>query len=307
MVTHRRHTGKKEPRYLEDITLTVDSGREAGRPDLQEDLFASGSFFGLYDEKRILDKLKKVGMTEILYRKGYRNLRIQISKQDNYTSRLYVDSADISDNETRLIELIVREGIFRPKQSFVPGFDFKEGLSMLLIEWLALQDPKASFSADRPRLPGQQHPGLGGLKNMQEILYSFGRSLGKDAIIDIPEYYHAAVIYSRMYSEIYSRKYSFFSPVDAGKLHAIMRDFSGVPLAEVSFAVTFDCLLDARTGKRVQWKPSEQIYPISDKMYRYFEKKEYKEILEKTMNELSFTMDWERYRRLKEQGVMDDI
>ena len=64
MVTHRRHTGKKEPRYLEDITLTVDSGREAGRPDLQEDLFASGSFLGLYDEKRILDKLK-VGMTEI--------------------------------------------------------------------------------------------------------------------------------------------------------------------------------------------------------------------------------------------------
>jgi hypothetical protein len=307
MMTQRSHAGKKEPRYLEDITLTVDSGQDVVRPGYEEDLFASGRFLGMYDEKRILSKLKKVGMMEILAGRGYRNFRIHITKQDNYTSRLYVDSVDTSGDDTRLIELIVREGVFRPRKSFVPGFDFQEGLSMLLIEWLSLQDPKSSFLPGKPRLPGQQYPGLGGLKNMQELLYSFGRSLGKDAIIDIPEYYHAAVIYSRMYSEIYSRKYSFFSPVDAGKLNAIMRDFPDVPLSEVSFAVTFDCLLDARTGEQVQWKPSEQIYPISHKLHRYFAQKEYKEILENTMNELSFTMDWEKYRQLKKNGVMDEV
>ena len=303
MTAQRPHTRKKEPRYLEDITLAVDSSL----PKQQGDLFASDRFLGLYDERRLTGKLRKIGMMQILNRRGYRNLRIHMAKQDNYTSRLYVDSVDFPDGETRLVELIVREGVFRPKKSFIPGFDFQEGLSMLLIEWLALQDPRASFSEDKPRLPGQQHPGVGGLKNMQELLYIFGRDLEKDAIIDIPEYYHAAVIYSRMYSEIYSRKYSFFSPVDAGMLEAVMRDFKDIPLAEVSFAVTFDCLLDARTGEQVRWKPSEQMYPISKKLHRYFEQKEYREILENTMNGLSFTMDWERFRRLKEQGVADEV
>ena len=303
MTAQRPHTGKKEPRYLEDITLAVDSSL----PKQQGDLFASDRFLGLYDERRLTGKLRKIGMMQILNRRGYRNLRIHMAKQDNYTSRLYVDSVDFPDGETRLVELIVREGVFRPKKSFIPGFDFQEGLSMLLIEWLALQDPRASFSEDKPRLPGQQHPGVGGLKNMQELLYIFGRDLEKDAIIDIPEYYHAAVIYSRMYSEIYSRKYSFFSPFDAGMLEAVMRDFKDIPLAEVSFAVTFDCLLDARTGEQVRWKPSEQMYPISKKLHRYFEQKEYREILENTMNGLSFTMDWERFRRLKEQGVADEV
>ena len=303
MTVQRRHTGKKEPRYLEDITLSAD----ASRPMRQEDLFTSGRFLGLYDEKRLSDMLKKAGMAEILSRRGYRNFRVHVARQDNYTSRLYVDSADSSDDSARLIELIMREGVFRPKRSFVPGFDFREGLSMLLIEWLALQDPKASFTPDKPRLPGQEYPGLGGLKNMQKLLYTFGRDLGKDAIIDIPEYFHAAVIYSRMYSEIYSRMYSFFSPVDAGTLQAIMRDFKDIPLADVSFAVAFDCLLNAHTGERFQWKPSEQIYPISERLNRYFEQKEYKEILENTMNGLSFTMDWERYRQLKEKGVVDEI
>ena len=86
-----------------------------------------------------------------------------------------------------------------------------------------------------------------------------------------------------------------------------MRDLQGVPLAEASFAVTFDCLLDARTGERVKWKPSEQMYPLSKKLYRYFEQKEYRQILEDTMNGLSFTIDWERFRKLKEQGAMNEI
>lgn len=295
---------KKEPKYLEDITYTVADNQESR----QNALFTSGRFLGLYDEKQIMDMLNKAGITKILYKRGYRDLVITISKQDNYTYRLYVDyDAHGEDVPTRLIELIVREGVFRPKQSFVKGFDFQEGLSMLLIEWLALQDPKESFSPERPRLPGQAYPGLGGLKKMQSILYEFGKESGKDAIIDIPEYYHAAVIYSRLYSEIYSLAYSFFSPYDSGQLQAMIRDFKDVPLADVSYAVTYNCLKDARTGEPAYWKPSEEIYPLSRKLYKYFNLNEYKSIVAKTMNELSFTMDWERYGRLKEQGITDEV
>ena len=301
-MTHDRGRTKKEPRYLEDITYSI-----ATQPlDGKSELFASNRFLGIYDEKQITRFLEKVGIIAILHKKGYRNLIVSASKQDNYTSRLYVNF-DTQEKETRLIELIVREGVFRPKQCFIDGFDFSEGLSMLMIEWLALQDPWASFNQDKPRLPGQQYPGLGGLKNMQGMLYKFGKSMGKDAIIDIPEFYHAAVIYSRMYSEIYSRVYSFFSPNDAGQLQAMIRDFSGCSLADVSFAITFDCLLNAKDGKKAQWRPSEQIYPISKKLHRYFEHGNYRSIVENTMKDLSFTMDWEKFTALKGQGVIDEI
>jgi hypothetical protein len=294
---------KKVPKYLEDITYSIaeDPVRKT------DDLFSSNRFLGLYDEKQIMDMLTKSGMVKILYERGYRDLVISLSQQDNYTYRLYVDFASQEEENTRLIELIVREGIFRPKKTFVSGFDFDEGLSMLLIEWLALQDPRSPFSDERPRLPGQAYPGLGGLKNMQSLLYDFGKASGKDAIIDIPEYYHAAVIYTRLYSEIYSLAYSFFSPIDSGQLQAMIRDFKGVPLADVSFAVTFDCLCNAHTGEPAYWKPSEEIYPISRKLHRYFNLKQYKDIVIETMNGLSFSMDWDKYQRLRVKGITDEV
>jgi len=293
---------KKEPKYLEDITYSI-------APDPlgdKDDLFLSSRFLGVYDEKQIMKMLEKVGIVEILYKKGYRNLIITISKQDNYTSRLYVNH-DALDKDTRLIELIIREGVFRPTEHFVDGYDFPDGLSMLLVEWLALQDPKASYNSDKPRLPGQIHPGLGGLKNMQAMLYSFGKTLNKDAIIDIPEYYHAAVIYSRMYSEIYSRMYSFFSPVDTGMLQAMIRDLYEKPLAMVSDAITHDCLLNADTLEKARWSPSEQIFPISKRLKAYVGHSQYHDIVEKTVNSLRFTMDWDKYALLMKKGRIDEI
>jgi hypothetical protein len=301
MSPNRMHA-KKEPKYLEDITYTIAPETLQNK----DDLFVSNLFLGIYDEDQIMKILEKAGIVGILHKKGYRNLIISLSKQDNYTSRLYVNF-DTLEKETRLLELIVREGIFRPTECFVDGFDFHEGLSMLLVEWLALQDPRAEFEHGKPRLPGQQYPGLGGLKNLQGMLHLFGKSMGKDAIIDIPEYYHAAVIYARMYSEIYSRMYSFFSPFDAGKLQAMIRDLYDKPLSEVSFAIAMDCLLDAKNGEKVQWRPSEQIYPISKRLKHYVEHKGYHDLVEKTMNELRFTMDWGKYALLKDQGVTDEI
>ncbi len=293
---------KKEPKYLEDITCTIAPDPLSDK----DDLFTSSRFLGVYDEKQIMRMLEKVGMIEILYKRGYRNLVITVSKQDNYTSRLYVNY-DSPEKETRLIELIIREGVFRPKEDFVEGFDFSDGLSMLLVEWLALQDPKASYTSSKPRLPGQVYPGLGGLKNIQAMLYSFGKNMSKDAIIDIPEYYHAAVIYSRMYSEIYSRMYSFFSPVDAGMLQAMIRDLYEKPLAMVSSAIAFDCLLDADTGEKAHWSPSEQIFPVSKRLKAYVTHNQYHAIVKRMISELRFTIDWDRYDSLVKQGITDEI
>ncbi len=297
-----RQPGKKDPRYLEDITYSI-----ATEPERLEDLFSSNNLFmGKYDDNKMMAKLDRVGIIGILHKKGYRDLVVSIIRPDDYTSRLYVNF-DSQEKETRLIELIVREGFFKPREDFIPSYDFSAGLSMLLIEWVALQDPQATFSPEKPRLPGQQYPGIGGLKNMQELLYHLCKSSRKDAIVDVPEYFHSAAIYSRMYTKIYDRIFAFFSPVDAGIMQAMLRDLTGRPLADISFAVAFDCLLDARTGKNVKWRTSEQIYPISRKLHHYVEDDQYKRIVIKTMEERSYAIDWDRYEQIKAHGLIDEL
>ncbi|HOM29756.1 MAG TPA: hypothetical protein PLS81_09915 [Deltaproteobacteria bacterium] len=298
----RRH--KKSPRYLEDLTYSVAEGGIAPEnPFVAQDLF-----LGRYNESQVMEKLAGVGMIDLLKSRGYNDLVVQIFRQDGFTSRFYVNFGS-PGSSTRLIELVVREGVFRPTETFIPGYDFSDGLAMLLIEWMALQDPRASFSRERPRLPGQQYPGLGGLKKMQALLYELGKETGKEAIVDVPEYFHAAAIYSRLYTEIYDRKYAFFSPIDAGIMNAILRDVCVEPrgLADVSFAIAFDCLLDGKTLKPVTWRSSEQVYPISNRLQRYIDDERYKRIVHKTMEERSFAMDWERYDKIKERGLLDAL
>jgi hypothetical protein len=101
--------------------------------------------------------------------------------------------------------------------------------------------------------------------------------------------------------------YSFFSPIDAGLMQAMLRDLKGKPLSDISFAVSFDCLINVKTGKTVKWRPSEQVYPISKKLKRYFEDDQYKQIALRTMNEYSFSVDWDKYERLKEQGTLNEV
>ncbi|PKN77478.1 MAG: hypothetical protein CVU52_00260 [Deltaproteobacteria bacterium HGW-Deltaproteobacteria-10] len=302
-MTRRRSRSKKNPLYLEDITDVLPF--EGSRIEAN-DFFSANLFMGLYDETQIMKKLEKVGIIQILQQKGFRKLLISIDKQDAYTSRLYVNFDTIAEN-TRLIEVIVREGFFKPKQSFIPAYDFTGGLPMLLIEWLTLQDPTAGFTSNRPRLPGQDYPGLGGLKSMQEFLYKMGKASGKAAIIDIPEHFHTAVIYSSLYSRIYSATYSFFSPVDAGIMQAMKRDLNERSLAETSFAVAFDCLINSNTGDPARWISSEQVYPISEKLKSYVEDDRYKEIALATMNDSAFSINWEKFDRLKEKGLLNDL
>ncbi|MEA2102249.1 MAG: hypothetical protein U9P80_06705 [Thermodesulfobacteriota bacterium] len=287
---------KKDPKYLEDITFS--DGMDPMAWGSERDMFSSDLFLGRYSKEMIMDMLKSVGMVDIFQKRGYRDLIISTFRSEEYTSRLYVNF-ESTDRETRLIELVVREGVFRPKKTFVDGFDFREGISCLLVEWLTLQDPGAAFTAERPRFPSQEYPGLGGLVNMQRLLRRFARKSGKDAIVDVPEQYHAAVMYSHTCS--------FFSPVDGGKLKNMMRTFSDHPLAMVSFAIASGCMRDENTGIDEVWNPSELIYPTSRKVEAYLQSSGYMRLFHEADNNVKYSIDWERYEQFKAKGIMDEL
>lgn len=292
---------KKDLQYLEEIRMS-DEGMpwEKGKEPFSE----PGLFLGRYTEQDLKDLMGRVGLMDLIHTKGYSDLIFTITRQD-FTSRLYVNYAS-PGKDTRLIELIIREGVFRPKQTFIERFDFQDGLTMILVEWLALQDPQGIFTPERPKLPGQAYPGLGGLRNLQEMLYTFGEECHKDAIVDVPQHYHAALIYSRLYTSIYARMYAFFSPVDAGLFLALTRDLEGLPLAQVSQAIVLGCLLNTVTGKHETWRPSEQIYPVTKLLHAYFDSAEYREIVERTAAKAKYAIDWDKYHETLAQGIPDD-
>ncbi len=285
---------KKSPLYLEEVFPDVDVPGTLYRKDERG---KSDLFLGLYNQDDIMDLLSKKGVLDILHAKGYHDLIITVSRNEMYVSRLYINF-DRMDKDTRLIELLVRESVFKPKKTFLKSIDLSKGFSTLTIEWLSLQSPKESFSKDRPKLPSQMYPGLGGLRKVQEILFSLASSVEREAILDIPEHYHGAVIYSKMYS--------FFSPIDGGKVIAMMRDFKDKPLSDVSYAISYGCLINEITGEPELMRPSEQVYPISDRLKEYVSCDEYREMLHESANSVKYAIDWDKYQKLQEEGVFDE-
>ena len=288
-----RRRGKKAPVYLEEIgDLGIGEALSPGQQRYHEDLF-----LGRYVKEDLIGMFRDAGIIDVLEAKGYNNLLFKLGRDDQFTSRIFVNF-DRDSKDTRLIELVVKEASFRPREVFVKGFEW-ESLLILKIEWLALQDIKGEFSEKKPRLPGQIYPGLGLLRNIQDVLYRIAASSHKDAIMDIPEYYHSAFIYSHLYS--------FYSPVDSGRLKAMIRDLGGYRLADVSFAVSLGCLVNEITGLNESWVPSEQIYPISSSVKAYVESNAYKEIEKETADAVRYSIDWARYRYRLERGDADEI
>ncbi len=103
------------------------------------------------------------------------------------------------------------------------------GREVLYIHWLNLRNPRARFSDLRPRLPGQEVPGLGMAREMGEILGIMARRLGLAAVVFRPAHFHTA------YSV--RRPFAFVVPERQGRFEALVRDLARLPLLEATAAV----------------------------------------------------------------------
>jgi hypothetical protein len=60
--------------------------------------------------------------------------------------------------------------------------------------------------------------------------------------------------------------------------------------------VSLGCVKNLKDGEHFKWKAEELILPLSGELRRYFESKEYQNILNNTEKEYSFDIDWALYR-----------
>lgn len=249
-------------------------------------------FLNFYSEMGIRKALEEYGIFHDLNKRGFYDFITKIDAQDPYrhTLKMYYEKEDV---DHLLGELYVRKKYFIAKPIF-PSEISGQKFSMVVIEWLTLQDPTEEFTLRRPPLPGQIFPGLRIGRKIVGIFVNMALRLKTDGLLNIPDHYHNAVFYSK--------HFKYFNPQTEGQFLAMQRDLRMVGLFKASWAVELDCIIDENSGKQWEWFTDEQVLFVSRKMEKYFDADEYQERVAEALESYRFTIDEEKYNRLiKEQ------
>ncbi len=223
---------------------------------------------GFYSRLGLELALERGGLLDRLRGLGFRQptLEFDLDNPSGETIRMWGDRA----HRDLLMELRVRRDALA-----IPG------LEMLRVEWLLLQNPRQPFSRHRPALPGQQHPGLGILRDVVAFLVLACDRLGLDGLLFVPSHYHTAA---------HGRKVMrFLRPGDEGRFRALRRALEGLDLARATRAVDEGKVVElvngggagvagseaGRAESPVTWEPAPMVLPVSDRLKARLETPEY--------------------------------
>lgn len=216
---------------------------------------------GRLDAADLRRDLDEAGILAGLAQRGYPNVSLRIGVEgEEHRLRLLAPGL-----ATPLVDLRLAESstLFRDPPRLRLGL---EVLSFLTVHGLVLQDPRAEYAADRPRLPGQDHPGVGLFVRVLDRLRGWAEDWGKDGLVAFPWHFHAAVLLAR--------SLRFVSPARQGRFEALRRDLAALPLAEASWAVE-ERRVSEGAGTPLRWEPAEMAAPLSPDLREHFESEVY--------------------------------
>jgi acetoin utilization deacetylase AcuC-like enzyme len=199
---------------------------------------------GYYSRQGLELAFERTGLFDRLRSRGFDDpfLDVEVGNPEGDMVRLY------GDRQRR--ELLI-ETRLRIDRHTAPG------MALLRIEWLLLQNPRLSFSPQRPRLPGQRHPGLGLLQDILALLVLACDRLQLDGLLFVPSHFHTIG---------QGKSLHFLSPEDEGLLRSVRAALDGLSLVEVSRAVVEGRVVDAATGRPFVWTPKPMVLPVTARL-----------------------------------------
>lgn len=234
----------------------VDLVRSSDAPELTEhdlvDRDRGRLFLDYYGDEGLLLAFERYGLTAAIARRGYVDLSVVTSASD-VRHMLVVNGRPATGGEPlRIIELVVRRDAMLPR---VPGSEgiLRPQYDVLTVDWMLMENPHARFTEERPRLPGQQHPGLTVGWRVLALLFRVVERLELDGLVTVAEHLHNA--------ELYARELPFLDPVYAGRLDALLgalRTREGLTVAQASWALEWGLVRD-REGETVHWRGEAQV------------------------------------------------
>jgi acetoin utilization deacetylase AcuC-like enzyme len=196
---------------------------------------------GYYTAQGMEVALHRYGIFKHLVRLGYRNFQVGFDREGGGERVRLQGTADDLPGEQLLMELILE------KRRCL-------GVPVLYIHWFSLRHPRAHFNERRPRLPGQEVPGLGLAQEAGTMLARMAVRLGLGGVAFRPSNYHVAYT-SR-------RGFAFVQPERQGRFEALVRDLAGHPLAEATALVADGKVLLG--GTPYQWEADEMVYWLGE-------------------------------------------
>ncbi|MFQ6052515.1 MAG: hypothetical protein ACE5K4_12615 [Candidatus Hydrothermarchaeota archaeon] len=243
-------------------------------------------FLGRYSINEVKAVLNKRNFLHEARKRKLWPLQFELDSSEFPVQRLLIYCRE-KRPENVVVDLKIREGRFRAEhENFNSrGFSF-EGFKFLVLEWLTLQNPLQSFSADRLPLPGQKYPGLGLGKKVLDVFVYLARLTGCDGILAFPAYFHNALLFSRYFH--------FLNPEKKAEVNAVKECTREVTFKQLAWIVYLECLRD-RDDKVYEWKAEEMVFPLHKRLRAYFDSKEYRKRVREARKALRYWIDWESY------------
>lgn len=200
-------------------------------------------FFNFYSKQGLNLAFKRYGMIKKLREFGYEQVEIKFENREDNSHSLTVFEPPFKK------ESIIAEFVGRKTS-------FNEIFPVLKIEWLCLQNPKASFTKEKPKLPGQEYPGLGVGRDALSLILLLGIRMKYHALINTPDHFHNAYIYSNTFY--------FTNPDDGGKLKSMISfmNKNNLSLAKTAWLLEKENVFREGEEKPFKWKPATQILPL---------------------------------------------
>ncbi len=233
----RELSGDERAASGDDFGLTAEDLAMAGG------IPARSRFLGFYSRQGIELALERSGLLERVRAHGFAHVEVDLELDNPGGETLRLRARGV---EAPLVELRARRD-----RAAAPG------LELLRIEWLLLQNPRARFTPERPRLPGQRHPGLGLLQEMVALMVLACDRLRLDGVLFVPSHYHTAAQGRR--------RLRFLSPRAEGRFQSLQEALAGLALAPAAAAVEEGRVIDGETGLPYRWEPSPLLLPVSER------------------------------------------
>jgi acetoin utilization deacetylase AcuC-like enzyme len=132
------------------------------------------------------------------------------------------------------------------------------GMELLYVEWLRLQNPRMPFGPTQPRLPGQNHPSLGLLREVVAWIVLLAERLGLDGVASTSSQYYMAVLGRH--------DLQFVDPAAGARFDAMYGLLRGMPLADAEHMLAEGRVVDVTTGAAVYWEPAVTVFPVSGRL-----------------------------------------
>jgi acetoin utilization deacetylase AcuC-like enzyme len=241
LTLRRARTLTRAVRTEDDANFTLTDEDLAG---LAPGLPPTSRFLGVLSRHGVELLLERLGILDQIRTKGFRNLRVDVTV-DGRGDTLRVVSEDAPG------ELLVELRVTRSRR-LIPDME------VVAIEWLLLQNPRGSFSPKRPRLPGQQYPGLGLLRDILGWLVALCEAHELDGVHFVAAHYHIAMQSRRLLR--------FLRPEDAARADALAAALEGLSLAEAAQALVSGDAVRDQAGHAVAWEPAPMVLPTSPRL-----------------------------------------